>query len=153
MKDIIMACGCGIDNHCDVSKLRYNKIILATDADPAGHWISALLITLFAYKMPDIIKAGRLYVCETPLFGYKDKTGFYPLWTKETLDAARDAGKNIKRYKGLGEFNPEELKVFTLDEATRRLIRVVWSEKFEKLFELMSNSAEKRKLVMGEWTI
>lgn len=154
LKDIIIACGCGIDSHCDIDKLRYSKVILAADADPAGSWITALLITLFAYKMAPVIKAGRLYVCETPLFGYKEKNQFYPLWTEENLEKARASGKRILRFKGLGEFPPKDLKVFTLDEGTRRLTQVKWSQNnSEQLFELMSKSEERKKLVMGEWKL
>lgn len=153
LKDIIIACGCGIEPHCDIEKLRYSKIILAADADPAGHWITALLITLFAYKMPKVIKAGKLFVCETPLYGYKDQNSFVPLWGAESLEDARTKGKKILRFKGLGEFNPADLKVFTLGDK-RKLIPVKWSEhKSERLFELMSNSEERRKLVLNEWTL
>ena len=154
LKDIIIACGCGIDKNCDISKLRYEKIILAADADPAGKWITALLITLFAYKMPDVIKAGKLYVCVTPLFGYRENKKLVPLWNEKEVDEKRKENKKILRFKGLGEFNAEDLKVFTLDEGTRKLIKVNWSEKYcEKLFKLMSDSNEKRKLILGEWSL
>lgn len=154
LKDIIVACGCGIDNHCDVSKLRYDKIILAADADPAGHWITALLITLFAYKMTPVVKEGRLYVCETPLFGYREKKKLIPLWEDKDVENARKEGKKILRFKGLGEFDPYDLKVFTLDEGTRKLIQVKWSEEnSDKLFKLMSTTEARRQLVMGEWEI
>lgn len=155
LKDIIIACGCGINGHCDVEKLRYSKIILAADADPAGHWITALLITLFAYKMSPVVKSGRLYVCETPLFGYKEKNGtFVPLWAEKDVEKAKIAGKKLMRFKGLGEFDSKDLKVFTLEESTRHLLQVQWSaNKSDRLFELMSSSEERRKLVLGEWII
>lgn len=155
LKDIIVACGCGIENHCDISKLRYDKIILAADADPAGHWITALLITLFAYKMAPVVQAGKLYVCKTPLFGYRDdKKKLVPLWDDIQVENARNSGKKILRFKGLGEFDPPDLRVFTLDEKTRNLIQVKWSnDNSEKLFKLMSTTEDRRKLVLGEWSL
>jgi len=155
LKDIIVACGCGVEKYCDVSKLRYDKIILAADADPAGHWITALLITLFAHKMAPVVQAGKLYVCKTPLFGYRDTNKkLVPLWDEKELKKARDADKKILRFKGLGEFDAKDLKTFVLDESVRKLIQVEWSEKnHDKLFELMSSSAERRKLVQDEWTL
>ncbi len=155
LKDIIVACGCGVEKYCDVSKLRYDKIILAADADPAGHWITALLITLFAHKMAPVVQAGKLYICKTPLFGFRDTNKkLVPLWNEKELKKARDADKKILRFKGLGEFDAKDLKTFVLDESVRKLIQVKWSENnHEKLFELMSSSAERRKLVQDEWSI
>ena len=154
LKDIIIACGCGILNNCDVTKLRYRKIILAADADPAGQWITVLLIALFAYTMRPVIERGRLYVCQTPLYGVRRKGQFVPLWNKEDVEKAKNKNESVTHFKGLGEFNPADLKVFTMNESTRRLIQVKWSEKHhEKLFELMSSSAEKRKLALGTWRL
>lgn len=153
VKDIVQAVGTGTVKECDISKLRYNKIIIAADADPAGGWITALLITLFAKLTPDIIKNGKLYVCKTPLYGTRKRGKLIPIWTMEELNTAREKGLPIKRYKGLGEFSPADLKVFTLDTKTRQLIQVKWSENYDKIFKLMTSSAEKRKLVLGEWSI
>ena len=153
IKEIISAIGCGIENHCDMSKLRYTKIILAADADPAGHFITSLLILLFAKLVPDIIKQNKLFVCKTPLYGYGEHANFKPLWTEAEVEKARASGKHIRRLKGLGELNTDELRIFTLDEKTRILIPVKWSDKYQKIFKLMSDSTEKRKLVMGTWDI
>lgn len=151
--EIIQALGTGVGDDCDLSKLRYSKIILAADADPAGSFITTLLIVLFAKLVPEIIKSGKLYICVTPLHGTRKNGKLVPLWTKEDLIEARSANMPIKRFKGLGEFSPEDLKVFTLDVKTRRLIQVGWSNKYENLFKLMTSSSEKRKLVMGTWDI
>ncbi len=156
VSDIIQAIGCGIGRECDISKLRYEKIIIATDSDPAGHWIAALLIILFAKLAPDVIKFGHLYLCKTPLFATTRKKKFIPIWSRDELEKCRKAGEKIMRFKGLGEFEPEDIKVFTLDEATRILIPIKWPEKKEevdKLFELLVLSSEKRKLVTGTWSI
>lgn len=153
VKDIINAIGTGVYEKCDIRKLRYSKIIIATDADPAGHWIASLLIMLFASISPDIIKNGHLYLCRTPLYAVYRKKKFTPLWTDKDVNEARNKNEKISHYKGLGEYQPEELKVFTLDAKTRILIQVTWSEHYDKLFDLFKKSSEKRKLVMGEWTL
>lgn len=153
VKEIIQALGCGINENCDIKNLRYNKIILSADADPAGHFITSLLIILFAKLTPDLIKAGKLFVCRTPLFGIGQYSSFRPIWTREELEKARNNGSHIRRFKGLGEYNPSELYVFTLDKKQRKLIKVKWSERYEKIFKLMMSSEEKRKLIRGEWKI
>jgi len=153
VKEIIEALGTGIESECDVSKLRYSKIILSADADPAGSFITVLLIILFARLTPDIIKQGKLYVCQTPLYGTRRNNKLVPLWTEEELEQVRSNGEYIKRFKGLGEFSPRDLKVFTLDEATRKLVKVTWSSNYKNIFDLMTQSSEKRKLVMGEWSL
>jgi DNA gyrase subunit B len=153
IKEIIQSLGCGIEEQCDITKLRYSKIILAADADPAGHFITSLLILLFARLMPPVIKEGKLFVCKTPLYGYGHQSGFIPIWTEEELKKYRTNGKTIRRFKGLGEYNPEELRNFTLDEKQRILIPVKWSDKYERIFELMSDASQKRKLVLGDWKL
>ena len=153
VKGIIEAIGTGIYPYCDISKLRYSKIILSADADPAGMFITTLLIMIFAKLVPDIIKYEKLYICETPLFAIRKNDKLIPLWTKEDLENARSNGEYIKRFKGLGEFSPKDLKIFTLDENTRKLIKIIWSDNHEKLFDLMSNSNERRKLILGEWSL
>ena len=153
VKEIIQAIGTGVEGDCDISRLRYSKIILAADADPAGSFITTLLIVLFARLVPEIIKAGKLYVCVTPLHGTRKNGKLIPIWTDEELEKARLNNMQIKRFKGLGEFSPSDLKVFTLDSSTRNLIKVNWSDRYDKLFKLMISSSEKRKLVMGEWDI
>ena len=153
VKDIIQAVGCNISDF-KLEDLRYDKIILAADADPAGHFITTLLIVLFAHLYPDIIKNKKLYVCETPLFGHGKNENFEPLWDQKSLDDARNKNIKIRRIKGLGEFNPIELKKFTLDPIKRKLILVEWSEEHkEKLFNLMTNSEDKRDLALGTWKL
>jgi DNA gyrase/topoisomerase IV subunit B len=151
VKEIISALGCGIDPFCDVSKLRYSKVILAADADPAGEWITTLLIVLFAKLTPELIKKSKLFICKTPLFGTGEEDKFKPIWSPKELEEARKTNKHIRRFKGLGEFQPTELKRFTLDEKERRLIQLEWTDKIDRIFDLMESSQEKRKLILGEW--
>ncbi len=153
VKDIITAVGTGIGEDCDITKMRYDRVIIATDADPAGHWIAALLIVLFAVLTPDIIKSGRLFICRTPLFGTRRKGKFVPLWNDQDVEKAKKNKEKIMRFKGLGEFNPKDLRVFTLNADTRKLIQVNWSDKYEKIFELFKSSARKKELVRGEWEL
>lgn len=152
VSDIVRSIGCGITPHCDISKLRYKRIILAADADPAGEFITALLITLFAKIAPEIIKTEHLYICKTPLFGYGYNSKFKPIWDKNEIEELRNNNIKIRRFKGLGQFNPSELKTITLDESTRKLELVKWdSDMCKKLFDVMSDSSLKRKLVMDEY--
>lgn len=154
VREIIQALGTGTEKDCDINKLRYSKIILAADADPAGKFITTLLIVLFAKLTPAIIKAEKLFVCQTPLYGIREKGNkLIPIWEQKELETAREKNLSVKRFKGLGEFNPSDLKVFTLDEKTRRLIKVNWSDKYKQLFKLMTSSSERRKLVLGSWSI
>lgn len=153
IKDIVNALGCSIGANFDIKNLRYSKIILAADADPAGHFITCLLITLFAHRMPEIIKNGKLFVCKTPLYGYRNKGKFVPIWDRTKLEELREKGTKILRIKGLGEFDPVDLKVFTLDEKTRQLIQIDWCDKYEQVFELMSNSTKRRELFRNEWEL
>jgi DNA gyrase/topoisomerase IV subunit B len=152
VKYIMNAVGTGFGEHCDISNIRYKQIIIATDADPAGHWIASLLIILFAVLTPEIIKGGFLYVCKTPLFGVRRSGKFVPLWNIDDIENAKTKNEKIMRFKGLGEFNPEDLRVFTLEE-TRILTQIKWSEKYEKIFELFVSSEKKRELVAGEWKL
>jgi len=149
IKDIVQALGCGINKDCDVTKLRYSKVIICADADPAGHFITALLVSMFADLMPDIIKGGKLFVCKTPLYGHGQMKNFVPLWTDSEVEKAKKEKKSFRRIKGLGELCPEELKGFILDPNTRILEQVQWPKKnsIESVFKLLESSEEKRKLV------
>jgi len=150
IKEIIQAMGCGVNKDCDVNALRYKKIIICTDADPAGHFISSLLISMFLYLVPKVLKNGNIYVCNTPLYGHGYGNKFVPIWTNEELEICRNDGKHIRRFKGLGEFDPKELYKFTLDKKSRTLIKVEWPENdkvVDMIFDLVSSSSERRELM------
>lgn len=145
--DIITCLGCGIKNNFDPCKLRYSKVIIVSDPDPDGNHICCLLIMMFAHLVPELIKGGYLYICETPLYGIiKDKT-LTPIWTKNELDNARKKNLNITRFKGLGEFSPWQLRIVALDEKTRRLKRVTFSSNLDQITKLFFDVNEKRKLL------
>jgi len=154
VKEIIHALGCSV-NDFKLEDLRYDKIIIAADADPAGHFITTLTIILFANVFPEIIKHGKLFVCETPLYGTGENETFKPIWSDKELEKVRQKNPSkIRRLKGLGEFNPDELKILVLDDSTRRLIKVNWDQKhIDKLFQLVTSAEEKRKLALGKWRL
>ena len=147
--ELIKAVGTGVGPDFDLSKMRYDKIVCATDADHDGNHIACLLTMVMAIMLPEIMKAGRYYIAQTPLFAIKEKRTFRPLWTEKELEKARSDGKTIQRYKGLGEMNPRELKISLLDEPTRHLIPITYSDNMDDLIKLFSSSEHKRKLVGG----
>jgi DNA gyrase subunit B len=145
--ELIKAIGTGVGPHFDLSKLRYSKIVCATDADFDGAHIACLVTMAMAILLPDIVKAGKFFIASTPLFAINEKKLFKPLWNEKELEKARAAGKTIQRYKGLGEMNPNELKISLLDEATRNLMPITYSKNIDSLIKLFSSAEEKRKLV------
>lgn len=155
ISDLITAMGCGIEPHCDINKLRFNKILISADADPSGSHITSLLIVLFSKLMPDVVKCGKLFVVETPLFGYKENKKFIPLWTNDEVEIARKNNKHILRIKGLGEFDPVDLKELVLNPKVRKLVKIKWSDSYEQIFNLLSNKgADERKLLaLDKWKL
>jgi len=155
IKEIINALGIGFYPNVNISNLRYSKIIILTDADPDGGHIASILILDLAMLVPDLVKTGHLYVAETPLYSINDlKRGiFLPLWSKEELDKAVSENKPIIRAKGLGEFNPEQLKIFSTDQKTRKLYQVKYTANLEKLSKLFSDVNTKRELLEGKFKI
>jgi len=149
VKELIMAIGAGYGPHFDIEKVRYQKIICATDADHDGSHIACLVSMAMAVLLPEIVKTGLYYIAQTPLYAINEKKTFKPLWSEDELDKAREAGKQITRFKGLGELSPHQLKICLLDEETRHLTPVTYSENIEQLECLFSSAAEKRKLVGG----
>src|SRR5262249_30515099 len=129
LQDVVSALGCGVGADFKLERLRYHKIILLMDADSDGHHIATLLLTFFYRHLQPLITDGFVYIAQPPLFRADDgKETHWP-----TDEAARDpilatppktARPEISRFKGLGEMQPDQLKLTTLDPATRRLLRV-----------------------------
>ncbi len=133
IKAMITAFGTGIHNDFDISKLRYHKIILMTDADVDGAHISTLLLTFIYRFMPELIKQGYVYLAQPPLFKVeRNKKIWYAYDDKELnqilSEIGRDNSNKIQRYKGLGEMDPEQLWETTMDPERRILLRVVMDE-------------------------
>ena len=129
IKAMITAFGTGIHDDFDISKLRYHKIIIMTDADVDGAHISTLLLTFLYRFMPDLIKEGYVYLAQPPLYKLEKNKKVWYAYSDEELDGiltevGRDGNNKIQRYKGLGEMDAEQLWDTTMDPEKRILLRV-----------------------------
>ena len=129
IKAMITAFGTGIHEDFDISKLRYHKIIIMTDADVDGAHISTLLLTFLYRFMPDLIREGYVYLAKPPLYKIEKNRKEYYAYSDEELNSiltqiGRDQNNKIQRYKGLGEMDAEQLWETTMDPQKRILLRV-----------------------------
>jgi DNA gyrase subunit B len=156
VQDVISAIGTGIsigseDNEFDISKLRYDKIIILTDADVDGAHISTLILAFFYRLMPELIMQGHVYLAKPPLFRIKSGKEIHYAFTIEERDAIISKCRSkveVTRFKGLGEMNFDELRDTTMDVASRRLVKVDVPDKIEAdsmLSILMGNNIAARK--------
>jgi len=166
IKALIIAMGAGFGEDFDIEKLRYNKIVIMTDADVDGAHIRTLLLTLFYRYFPEIIKQGHLFVAVPPLYRLQKGKNFEYIYKEDDLEpmikkmggeikgtnieddetepgdigVGEKIGKiNIQRYKGLGEMNPSQLWHTTMDPATRLMKRVMVDDaaKADEIFEIL----------------
>ena len=133
IKAMITAFGTGIHDDFDISKLRYHKIILMTDADVDGAHISTLLLTFIYRFMPELIKQGYVYLAQPPLYKIEKNKKVWYAYSDEELnqilkEIGRDSSNKIQRYKGLGEMDAEQLWETTMDPERRILLRVTMDE-------------------------
>ena len=133
IKAMITAFGTGIHEDFDISKLRYHKIIIMTDADVDGAHISTLLLTFLYRFMPELIRQGYVYLAQPPLYKVERNKKIWYAYTDEELsqilqEIGRDNSNKIQRYKGLGEMDAEQLWETTMDPAKRILLRVSMDE-------------------------
>ena len=133
IKAMITAFGTGIHEDFDITKLRYHKIIIMTDADVDGAHISTLLLTFLYRFMPQLIEDGYVYLAKPPLFKLEKNKRVWYAYSDEELQSiieqvGRDQNNKIQRYKGLGEMDPEQLWETTMDPERRILMRVTMDE-------------------------
>ena len=160
IKAMITAFGTGIHDDFDITKLRYNKIIIMTDADVDGAHISTLLLTFLYRFMPELIKQGHVYLAQPPLFKLEKNKKVWYAYSEEELDnilreVGRDGNNKIQRYKGLGEMDEDQLWETTMDPENRILLRVSMDEETSSEVDLtfttlMGDKVEPRREFIEE---
>ncbi len=136
ISDLIQALGCGTRDKFDPEALRYERVVIMTDADVDGAHIATLLMTFFFQEMPDLVRRGHLYLAQPPL--YRLTAGSQSLYARDDahraeIEAGPFKGKHVEvsRFKGLGEMNPQQLRETTMDPKSRTMIRVTLPQEYE----------------------
>lgn len=160
IKAMITAFGTGIHEDFDISKLRYHKIIIMTDADVDGAHISTLLLTFLYRFMPDLIKEGYVYLAQPPLYKLEKNKKVWYAYNDDELnnilqEVGRDGNNKIQRYKGLGEMDAEQLWETTMDPEHRILLKVIMNEETASELDLtfttlMGDKVEPRREFIEE---
>ncbi len=160
IKAMITAFGTGIHDDFDITKLRYDKIIIMTDADVDGAHIATLMLTFIYRFMPELIKQGHVYLAKPPLYKLEKNRQVWYAYSDEELDkilaeVGRDQNNKIQRYKGLGEMDAEQLWETTMDPEKRILLRVNIDEEEESEVDLtfntlMGDKVEPRRIFIEE---
>ena len=160
IKAMITAFGTGIHEDFDITKLRYDKIIIMTDADVDGAHIATLMLTFIYRFMPELIKQGHVYLAKPPLYKLEKNRQVWYAYSDDELDAilaevGRDQNHKIQRYKGLGEMDADQLWETTMDPEKRILLRVNMNEEEESEVDLtfntlMGDKVEPRRIFIEE---
>ena len=158
IKAMITAFGTGIQDHFDISKLRYDKIIIMTDADVDGAHIRTLMLTFFYRYMPKLIEEGHVYVAQPPLYRVQKKKEVHYVYSDAQLNRimnriGRGDDVEVQRYKGLGEMDADQLWDTTMDPANRILLKVQTDDASaaDRTFTmLMGDKVEPRRLFIEQ---
>ncbi len=160
IRSMITAFGTGIHEEFDITKLRYHKIVIMTDADVDGAHIATLMLTFIYRFMPELIRQGYVYLAKPPLFKLEKNNKIWYAYSEEELDqilreVGRDQNNKIQRYKGLGEMDAQQLWETTMDPERRVLIRVGVDEEEESEVDLtfttlMGDQVEPRRKFIEE---
>jgi topoisomerase-4 subunit B len=155
LKDLIEALGCGVGDRFDIAKLRYGRVVIMTDADVDGAHIAALLLTFFYRELPELVRQGRVFLAQPPL--YRLQAGGVSIYAMDDTDRERvlkarfksNQKVEVSRFKGLGEMPPAVLKETTMDPKKRTLLRVMLAPEdrsftSERVEELMGRRPELR---------
>ena len=146
MCSLINSLGCGILHKENPEALRYERIIIATDADVDGLNIRALVLGALCHLTPKVVASGKVYIAESPLYGQKDNNNeFIPIFNKEDCDES----KKFLRYKGLGSMNPDEIYASILDPNKRRITQV-GSDNINQACRVVGETSEKRDILLRE---
>lgn len=145
VRSIVNAAGTGILDECDVSRSRYERYIIDTDADQDGLQISSLVVSLFVNLLGNIVKAGMLYVSVPPLYGWYEGKEF-----KFGNDINEiPSGTHFERFKGLGQMNPNEIKDTLLDKNKRTLMRIEYPEDLNRFNEILTSPSAKYDILFN----
>ena len=158
IQGMITAFGTGIHDDFDISKLRYNKIIIMSDADVDGAHIATLMLTFIYRFMPDLIREGHVFLAQPPLYYVRKNKKLYYAYSDEERDVLLEkVGKDadVQRFKGLGEMEDQELSETTMDPATRTLLRVNMDEDTKSELDLtfttlMGDQVEPRRVFIEQ---
>ena len=160
IKAMITAFGTGIHDEFDITKLRYHKIIIMTDADVDGAHIATLMLTFIYRFMPELIKQGYVYLAQPPLYKLEKNKKIWYAYSDDELDkilneVGRDQNNRIQRYKGLGEMDADQLWETTMDPERRVLLKVTMNEEAESEIDLtfttlMGDKVEPRRIFIEE---
>nr|CAI9751689.1 DNA topoisomerase II large subunit [Caudoviricetes sp.] len=148
---VISTVGTGILNKCDINRIRYSNIIYLPDADIDGMHITNLVIALFVTLMPEVVKAGKLKIALSPLYGYQKNKQWYPAYKFENLPKDVQKSGKFERYKGIGSYSDEQVKTYLLDKNNRQLVTVQYPDEknLQEFNHIMSTSEGKRNLLTG----